>query len=279
MTAGQLILELAKELTASGFQDAEFEARQLVAKATGKQSNQLFKFLDITTAEENLAKDLLKRRLFHEPLQYILGEWEFYGLPFKVRPGVLIPRADTETAVEIALELLRDVKSPVVLDLCAGSGCIGITLAKLTGGRVVCVEKSDEAISVLEENKALNKVGVEVLKADVLKEPPASLIGAAHLLISNPPYIKTGVIETLDAEVKREPKMALDGGEDGLLFYKSIVEKWSKVLKPGGVLVFEIGFDQCEAVVSLLENDGFKNVGCKKDLGQNDRVVYGVKFS
>jgi release factor glutamine methyltransferase len=215
----------------------------------------------------------VNRALNGEPLAYILGEWEFYGLPFYVGKGVLIPRPDTETVVETAINLLKGKQNPTVFDLCAGSGCIGITLAHYTDANVKLFEKSVDALLYIFKNIKLNGVEAEVYECDVLGEPP--LKDTADLIISNPPYIRSNVLETLEPEVKREPIMALDGGEDGLIFYRHIAKVWKKSLNKGGWLVFEIGFDQAEDVTKIMQDEGFSDVQVIKDLGKNNRVVLG----
>ena len=262
MTKHDLIKLVAEKLKNAGIQSADFEARQLT--------------LDIKELNNEALKTVemrLNRRLNHEPSQYILGEWEFYGLPFKVGEGVLIPRPDTETLVEAALPILRSKIKPTVLDLCAGSGCIGIALAKQLTATVIFLEKSKKAIKYLNENLVLNGVKAEVMECDILNMPKLDF--KADMLVSNPPYIKTKVIDELEPEVKREPKMALDGGEDGLRFYRYIASEWKKALNEGGYLVLEIGFDQGEEVKKILQDEGFLDVSCKKDLSGLDRVVLG----
>ena len=268
MTVEELILKTSAELLACGIESARFEAKQLVSAVT----NGKFSFEAVTTEEIRHLDQMLDRRKAHEPLQYILGEWEFYGFPFKVGSGVLIPRQDTETLIEAALPLIK--KGDKVFDLCAGSGCIGITLAKLKGADVTLFEKSREALEYIKQNITLNAVNVSVSEYDVLGKP---FDGKADVIVSNPPYIKTAVVNELSAEVKHEPKMALDGGSDGLIFYRHIASVWKESLNGGGWLIFEIGFDQGDEVSEILENAGYKEVRCIKDLGQNDRVVIGRK--
>ncbi len=261
MTKYDLINTVTERLTAAGFECARFEATWLVE-------------CGIADGEDKVL-ELLERRIKREPLQYILGEWEFYGLPFKVGEGVLIPRADTETLVETALKIIKDenLQKPTVFDLCAGSGCIGITLAHLTDADVKMFEKSPKAVNYLSTNVELNKVTAEVYEYDVLGEPFSNKF--ADMIISNPPYIRTEVINTLEAEVQCEPRMALDGGENGLLFYRHIADRWKSALKDGGWLLFEIGFDQATEVTEIMQNYGYSEIRVIKDLSGNDRVVVG----
>ncbi len=266
MTKQELIGKIAKTLREAGFEAARFEATQMVEFLLGDGGS-------VTAETERQAEEFVNRRLEREPLQYILGEWEFYGLPFFVGKGVLIPRPDTETVVETAIKLLKGKQKPTVFDLCAGSGCIGITLAHYTDANVKMFEKSIDALQYIFKNIKLNGVEPEVYECDVLGEPP--LKDTADLIISNPPYIRSKVIETLEPEVKCEPIMALDGGEDGLIFYRHIAKVWKKSLCKGGWLVFEIGFDQAESVTKIMQDEGFCDVEVVKDLGGNERVVLG----
>jgi release factor glutamine methyltransferase len=271
MTKEQLVNRVAETLKQNGFESYKFEAKEIVDLVC----NGVLSFSEVTTEQVLCAEQKLGLRLKNEPLQYILGEWEFYGLPFKVGRGVLIPRQDTETLVETALPLVK-AGHKRVLDLCAGSGCIGITLAKLGGAEVTLVEKSDEALQYLKQNVELNKVNVTVKQYDVLTEPFKETV---DMMVSNPPYIRSDVVEGLSEDVKKEPKMALDGGEDGLKFYRHIASEWKSVLKNGGYLIFEIGFDQETEVVGIMQKAGYQEVACIKDLGGNPRVVVGQKFS
>ena len=270
MTKEQLVKRVAETLKQNGFESYKFEAKEIVDSACGN----VLSFDEVTPEQVKSAEQKLNLRLENEPLQYILGEWEFYGLPFKVGKGVLIPRQDTETLVEIALPLVKG-GCKKVLDLCAGSGCIGITLAKLGNAEVTMVEKSDDALHYLKQNVELNKVNVTVKQYDVLTEP---FEGTVDMIVSNPPYIRSDVVETLSEDVKKEPKMALDGGLDGLKFYRHIATEWKPVLKSGGYLIFEIGFDQGEQVQKILQNAGFDEVTCIKDLCDNPRVAIGRKI-
>ncbi len=207
-----------------------------------------------------------------KPLQYILGEWDFCGRKIICKEGVLIPREDTETLVEVAKKHLRD--GDRVLDLCCGSGCISVALAQ-AGAKVCAVDINNKAIELTKENADLWGVEVDVRKMDVLSEKTD---GMFDMIVSNPPYIRTSEIRKLDTSVKKyEPRNALDGGDDGLLFYREITKAFYDNLADGGLLIFEIGFDQRGQVTSLLEEAVFKNITAVKDLGGNDRVVYGEK--
>lgn len=269
MNKERLTLEIAQSLKQNGFQSARFEAKEIVNCVLGE----CLWDTEITPEQLERIEKMLERRLKNEPLQYILGEWEFFGLPFKVGQGVLIPRQDTETLVETALPLITPDRNRV-FDLCAGSGCIGITLSKLGKADVTLFEKSEDALGYLKQNISLNGVNVQALQYDVLGKAFDKM---ADMIVSNPPYIRTEVVKTLEPEVKCEPMMALDGGEDGLIFYRHIANEWKSCLTEGGYLIFEIGFDQGQEVCEILKNAGYKEVKCIKDLGNNDRVVIGRK--
>lgn len=244
--------------------------------------------LQDNTCEEYL--DLVARRASGEPLQYITGSQEFMGLEFKVNPSVLIPRQDTETMVEDAMELLekgtvrgetyaKAGKLTDVLDLCCGSGAIGVSIAKLQPKtKVTCSDISEDALAVAKENAKLNGVKVKFEKSDLFDAFCGALGNKKFdLIISNPPYIKSEVIPTLQTEVKdHEPMMALDGGEDGLVFYRAIAQKAKDHLAKNGILMMEIGHDQGEDVCGLLEETNrFEQVACLKDLAGRDRIVIG----
>lgn len=233
----------------------EFEARWMLAADNGD------------------VEQMITRRLAGEPLQYILGEWEFYSLPFAVGEGVLIPRPDTEILVDTALDFLAGKSSADCIDLCAGSGCVGIAVAKnCPGVRISALEKSDKAYEFLCRNIRLNNASVTPIKGDVT----ARGSGRYDLILSNPPYIKTEVLATLGREVQKEPRQALDGGPDGLYFYRAILDNWLCCLKKGGMLAVEIGFDQADEVKALFLAAGLKNIGVKRDFGNNQRVVFGT---
>ena len=236
--------------------------------------------------------ELIERRASGEPMQYITGVQEFMGLTFNVNPNVLIPRQDTETMVEDALEVLQKgtlrgevfVEKPNfkdVLDLCTGSGAIGISIAKLNGNvKVTCSDLSEKALETAKGNAIANGLKSVKFEQGDLFAPFCGKLGKKKFdfIISNPPYIESEVIPTLQTEVKdHEPMMALDGGVDGLDFYKRIAEEAPNHLKKGGVLMMEIGYNQGEAVCQLLEeSEKFQKVLCLKDLAHKDRIVVGL---
>lgn len=270
------VREKRKELTdiISTFSDnPAFEATELIIYATEiKRSAFLInQDMPLSEAEEKRLDLLLKRRLSGEPLQYILGVWEFYGREFAVGKGVLIPRADTEILVETALDYLYSKQNPTVFDFCAGSGAIGISIkAQKNDCDVVLVEKSLSAYKYLKKNILLNNVNCKAVRKDIFKFFPKM---PCDLLVCNPPYIKSEIMKTLSPEVKKEPKTALDGGNDGLMFYRKISENAERYLKHGGKIMFEIGYDEADAVKDILQRNSFFNIECYKDFGNNDRVV------
>jgi release factor glutamine methyltransferase len=229
---------------------------------------------DDRTTEQYL--DLIARRAAREPLQYIIGTQDFMGFTMKVKPGVLIPRLDTETVVEKAAALLEGSKAPDVLDLCCGSGAIGIAVAKMTDAKVTSTDLSDTAVSLTRENASANGAGITVLHGDLFAPVKRKKY---DMVISNPPYIRTDVIPTLMPEVRDyEPIEALDGGEDGLDFYRRVIEEAPDHIKDDGLLVFEIGDDQGAAVTSLLsESERFDDAEVSQDLAGRDRMVIAVK--
>lgn len=224
--------------------------------------------------EFDILKNALERRIKGEPCAYITGETEFMALPFKVNKNVLIPRQDTENLIEFLME--KTEKGAKILDLCTGSGCIGISLKKyIEDATVTMVDISEGAISVAKENALLNKADVKIIKDDVLN--PSDNYEEYNLIVSNPPYIEEEIIETLEKTVKDfEPRLALDGGKDGLIFYRKIAKDFKKHLKKDGRLAFEIGFNQGEAVKEILEENGYLDVEVIKDYNNNNRIVTGV---
>lgn len=268
-----------KELEAVGIEDYVFEAKQIIKHITGFSNSEiLMNYTNrLTEFQSNNLTAIIKQRAIRYPLQYIFGEWAFYGREFFVGPGVLVPRADTETLVEVCLKYLKNSESPTVLDLCAGSGCIGITLAlEKADAAVTMVEKFPEAARYAERNiKRHGTDNVTLICGDVLN-------GAANdkeyeLIVSNPPYVPKNEMETVSPEVHYEPETALFGGEDGLDFYRAVITEYKKALKAGGMLAFEVGAGEAAAVEALLEDAGLKEINTEKDLGGICRAIYGIK--
>jgi release factor glutamine methyltransferase len=261
-----------QKFTDAGFASARLEAQLLLAHVLGCSRVQLYTGFDKPLGEDELAgyRSLIKRRLGGEPVAYLLGEQEFWALPFWVDASVLVPRPDTETVIEVA----KGIAGTRVLDLCTGSGAIAVALAKeLPAATVIATEISAEAAALARRNAERNGVTVDVRTGD-LWEPVAG--ETFDLIVSNPPYIASAVIATLSPEVRREPRIALDGGPDGLAFYDRILAGLRDHLVPGGWLVVEHGFDQADAVRERFERAGLVDITLTHDLGKNPRVTRGT---
>ena len=258
MQTNPLKKQLQSLLTAANIESPRFEADQI---------------LGFAGQDADLALHLATRRAKGEPLQYLLGEWEFYGLPFAVGPGVLIPRPDTEHLVDAALQFLKNRPQAAVADLCAGSGCVGLAIQKNAPRcQVTLVEKSTEAYAYLQKNAAALAPQAQRVQADIL----AGGFGQYDLIVSNPPYICEDLLPHLQIEVLYEPQMALNGGKDGLVFYRGILHHWLPCLQKGGSLMVEIGYDQAAAVTALFTDAGLTQVKTIQDYGKNDRVIIGT---
>ena len=252
------VFEIREALALGGIDNAWGEARLLNDYFSGEE-----------------LKRAIERRLSHEPLQYILGEWGFYREMYEVGPACLVPRSDTECLVEEAVKRL--CRGARFLDLCTGSGCIAVsTLRNTQDTCAVAVDLFEETLSLAARNAARDEVfdRVTFLRADVLASPPddACFSTPFDAIFSNPPYIRDAVVDTLSAEVRHEPRAALAGGEDGMCFYRAILEKWSRLLRPGGLMLLEIGYDQREEITALADAHGFR-AEVLRDLGGNDRVA------
>ena len=273
MTFREAISYGERQLNNAGIVDARNDAWLLLTYVCKIDHTFYYVHMDEEMSVEQVAEyeSVLSKRAEHVPLQYITGEQEFMGIPFRVNDSVLIPRQDTETLVEEALKVIRPGMK--VLDMCTGSGCILISILK----NIVDVEGfgydiSKQAINVAKENAKLNNVTATFERSDLFEE----VTDTFDVIVSNPPYIPTDVIGELMPEVALfEPMQALDGKEDGLHFYRRIVAAASEYLNPNGMLLFEIGHDQGEAVSSLMKEAGYQNVRVVKDLAGNDRVVIG----
>ena len=245
----------------------------IMVEVTGVKRSMLPFYGKFSTEEVEKIMDAAQKRLKRIPLAYIFGRTEFYGYKFKVDENVLIPRIDTEILVEKLIEDIKNANKIVsVLDIGTGSGAIAITVQKETGAKVTAVDISEKALEIAKFNANQNKVDVKIFKSDLFDNVKDEKF---DFVVSNPPYIETDVCETLDPEVVlNEPILALDGGVDGLKFYRKIVDAAPLFLNQHGKLYFEIGYNQAEAVSKLLK-DKFKNIQVYKDYGNNDRVVVG----
>ena len=268
-----------KALEGAGIEDYVFEAKQIIKHITGFSSTEILMNYtkELSEFQSNNLTAILKQRELRYPLQYIFGEWSFYGRDFYVGPGVLVPRADTETVIEVCTEYLKDKKEPKILDLCAGSGSIGITLSKeKEDSDCLMVEKYPEAMRYAEKNIARNKAkNAKVIWGDVFGGTGAE--EKYDLIVSNPPYVAEDGTEECSPETKYEPEAALLGGGDGLKFYRAITENYKDSLKEKGMLCFEVGIGQADPVKEILNAAGFTDIGTKKDLNGIERAVYAYK--
>ena len=281
ITYNDLYLDIRRQLRASGIEASTLEARELVCFGTGKTKEELSRDgrLYASPELEKAVRNLVERHLAGEPVAYLIGEWEFYGLPLDISKDVLIPRPDTEVLAREAIEYLQTQGECRVLDLCAGSGCIGLAVASQTpGARVVLGEYSDAALKICRQNIRRNGLSGRVVPIQVnALEKPERTLGEFQCIISNPPYIPRADIDGLDTSVREyEPHLALDGGEDGLDFYRAIAEKWKDALVPGGRLYFEVGIGQADDVLRIMRRQGFGDIQIVKDLHDIPRVVFGT---
>ena len=282
-TYNEIYLDLRRRLRDAGEEEYALYARRLLALAAGYADSELITRLPLYASDEveTKAEEYLQRLLRGEPAAYICGSWDFYGLPMIVNPSVLIPRMDTEILVDTALRFLRGVKTaPRVLDLCCGSGCIGCAIAShIPSAHLVLADISPEALSVARKNVALHRLKTRcfVMDADALSPPPIRMENM-DMIVSNPPYIPAAELETLSPSVRDwEPRLALDGGEDGLIFYEAILKNWKSVLRDSGLLIFEVGEDEAAPVRKMMEQSGFSNTGTVRDTLGTERVVFGQK--
>ena len=280
MTILQTRNEIIEELTSAGIEDADSEARIILRETAGLSATDIHGRPgdEITSDIYNEIQTIVKRRLMREPLQYIYGRWDFMGLSFAVRPGVLIPRPDTEIMVETVMGRLHDGMR--ILDLCTGTGCILISLLKYSNGcEGVGVDISAEALALAQENadNINNSASISFLQGDLygaLTEMVTPI--TFDIIVSNPPYIPADVIDTLEPEVKKyEPRLALDGGDDGLDIIRRIIDGAQAHLIKGGELFLEIGYDQGQAVSALMREAGFADVEVIPDYAGLDRVAAG----
>ena len=274
MQPREALREVEARLTAAGCPDADFDAGELFRLVTGQDA----RLADMPLTAEQAAKleALTARRATREPLQYLCGSWPFLDFELAVGPGVLCPRADTEVVAEAAAQMLAGVQAPKVLDLCAGTGCLGLGVKRFCPeADVTCVEKSPEAFRYLKKNavSALKQGTARAVEGDLFTYWQGLPEGELDLIVSNPPYLTAAEMRQLQPEVAREPAMALEAGEDGLVFYRALAEHYQNALRPGGALALEIGWQQREAVTALLAANGWVDIACRKDYGGNDRCI------
>ena len=281
ITYNDLYLDTRNRLRAAGVDSAQLEARELVCFALDKTKEQLLRDrgLYVTSAQEGQVEELIRRRLAGEPVAYLIGEWEFYGIPLDISRDVLVPRSDTEVLASLAIDLLQKAgEGARLLDMCAGSGCVGLAAAvHAPQSRVVLADWSEEALRICRQNVRRNGLNARVtcVRADAREAAPSALWDF-DVIACNPPYIPSGDIGGLDADVKDyEPRMALDGGPDGLDFYRAIAGKWQSALRLGGTLLFEVGMGQAPAVEDILAQNGFTGINTYPDTRGIWRVVSG----
>ena len=282
MIIKEVLKSSIEEINKLNIEDASMKVKMLLSDILGKEKEYLLihdneelsqEVLDNFYAKLNRLKD-------EEPIQYILNKQEFMGFEFYVDENVLIPQPDTEILVEEVVDISKKINNNSnelrVLDMCTGSGAIAISLSKLIeNASVSASDISDGALNVAKENAIKNSVNIEFYKSDLFNDISKNV--KFDIIVSNPPYIQTEVIKGLSKEVQSEPFIALDGGEDGLVFYREIIKNAKDYIIEDGYLALEIGYDQKESVTNLLRENGYKNIYSKTDLAGNDRVVVGQK--
>ena len=279
----ELYLDARRALLPTEGQFASNVARELICAASGKTAEQLISDRDLYASEEicELAQSFVRRRVAGEPMPYILGEWDFYGMTLTVTPDVLIPRDDTMAVTELAIKkALFLEQNPRILDLCTGSGCIGLAIARrVKDARVTLGDVSPAALRVARQNVGSQRLSgrVKCLTIDV-RQPAAPFLGTFDLIVSNPPYVTTAEMETLDPSVRDyEPHLALWGGDDGLDFYRAVAENFTRLIASGGYLCFEFGLGQHVAVSMILQEYGYTDIALRKDLRGVIRAARGTK--
>lgn len=277
-TAQQLLRDAVEKLKRAGVDTSVLDAEVLLSKATCRSRTELLAHPESQpSADEADQFELwVNRRADREPLAYIIGEREFYGISFQVTPAVLVPRQETETLVDAAIELLKDKANPLVADIGLGSGAVAVSIAHAVPHAIIYgTESSEAALEVAERNARHAGVRVDSLKGDLL----APLVGERFdLIVSNPPYIPSAEIDALQPEIsKYEPRQALDGGPDGLDYHRRLTSESPAYLKCGGILALEVGLGQAEAVKALFADNGFVNVRSVRDLMDIERVVLGER--
>jgi len=283
ITYNNLYLDIRARLKKAGCPGASLEARELVCCGSGKSKEEFFRDaqLYVSPETEQMIGALVERHLNGEPVAYLIGEWEFYGLPLDVSEAVLIPRPDTEVLCEQAIDYVKGLGSCRVLDLCTGSGCIGLAIAaNAPECRVLLGDISEGAVRICRQNIRRNSLTgqVTVMTMDAMQPPPKA-IGEFQCIVSNPTYIPKADIDGLDVSVKNfEPYLALCGGEDGYDFYTAIIRHWKNALADGGRLYFEVGIGQADTVLRMMRAEGFGELEIVPDLQGIPRVVYGTKM-
>lgn len=271
---------IKEKLTEAGAESPAFDTSELISFVMGTPySPALDKEKELNEKDYETLLSLCKRRCEGEPLQYILGQWEFYGFPFKVGKGVLIPRDDTEVALRAGLPHLDKIKKPKILDLCAGSGTLAVTLKKLyPEAEVTAVELSEDAFYYLKENANLNSAHINLINGDIFNVYKDFEDKHFDLIISNPPYLTTEELTGMQKELYFEPALALDGGEDGCDFYRKIIPLYTQKLKIGGQLIFELDGIEAEYTAELMKAENYGEIEIFDDLGGIHRAIKGTLF-
>lgn len=290
MVIKELLAEIKSILQSGNIPDFDFDGECIACDMLRTDKTQLILNFN-NEADPSAAEKALKaakKRADGYPLQYILGSWEFYGLPMKTGEGVLIPRADTETLVDTVIDYYKSgAENKRILDLCSGSGCIAVALKKnIQGSDVTAVENSAEALPYLVRNAELNNAKLHIIKGDIMNggllenfadEDDIGEYIRFGCIVSNPPYLTDREMTELQREVTYEPEYALRGGYDGLKFYRVITLLWGELLEEGGLMAFETGYMQGEAVSEIMEQNGFEDIRIIKDMHGQNRVVCGFR--
>lgn len=259
----------------------ELEARELVSCALGSDLRRLPQMQPVSAGEQARLEELIKRRLQGEPLAYLLGEWDFYGITLRVTPDVLIPRSDTERLCELAIERARTNESPRVLDLCSGSGCIALALLhEVPKAEALGVDISPKAVQLAQQNA--KQLGLadryRCMEGNALQVPPEEYRAAFDVMVCNPPYITEQEMRELDVSVcAYEPHLALYGGTDGLDFYRAVMQGWAQAVRPGGDIFFECGWKQGQAVADVCIEVGWKDTKIETDYAGVPRIIHTVR--
>ena len=260
--------------------DSDFDTLCIFQDVLKDKMPLLLPYMNVEAEKEAIILEMVERRISGMPLQYILGEWEFWGLPIKVGEGVLIPRPDTETLIEDILEIVRKtgMKSPKIADLCSGSGCIALALkSEIPSAEVYAVELSEKALVYLKQNVELNKSDINIIKGDVLSPKTSEMLTELDIIASNPPYLTAQDMAELQIEVQKEPETALFGGNDGLDFYRAMTPLWRKSLKIGGYLCYEFGMGQEKDIEKIMRENRFTDIKFSRDGGGIIRTVTARK--
>ena len=281
-TYNDIYIKARRRLRAAGI-ESDLETRLIVAHAAGKTREEFLASSRLYVTDRKIPRivdELVERRLAGEPAAYLLGEWEFYGLPLIVNKAVMIPRVDTELLAQEAIKMMKKLgRQSRLLDLCAGSGCIGLAVAAHAPAcRIVLVDNSEQALAVCRANMLKNRLSrnVTAVEADVLESPP-DIMGSFDAIVCNPPYIPTRELDALDESVRgHEPMSAFDGGPDGLYYFRAVASNWTALLKPGGRMAFECGAGQAPAVQEILKDSGFRGINVYIDTLGIERVIVGT---